>query len=198
MASLDYIKKENKKVNGQYTFASHDSVTSALHPYLVKLGVVVAPSVKSLTQEGNRTSVCLTVSFINADQPEDRFEVESWGYGVDPSDKGPGKAVSYAFKYAILKTFCLETGDDPEKNLETKFDPMNKVKPPLTPDLFKKRLIAVVGNGFSFDGVEYYITELSKRMQISEIAVMNQALEPQRNILFANGWADWYNAHPSK
>lgn len=29
-------------------------------------------------------------------------------------DKGPGKAISYAVKYAYLKAFALETGDDPD------------------------------------------------------------------------------------
>jgi hypothetical protein len=42
--------------------------------------------------------------------------VSFFGYGIDNQDKGPGKAMSYAVKYAMLKTFCLETGDDPEKD----------------------------------------------------------------------------------
>jgi hypothetical protein len=38
-------------------------------------------------------------------------------------DKGPGKAVSYAFKYALLKVFCLETGDDPDNDANARYEP---------------------------------------------------------------------------
>jgi hypothetical protein len=40
--------------------------------------------------------------------------VETFGYGVDAQDKGPGKAMSYGVKYALLKVLGLETGDDPD------------------------------------------------------------------------------------
>ena len=49
------------------------------------------------------------------------------GYGIDPADKGIGKAISYSFKYALLKTFCLETGDDPDQDQSSKYEP---AKPP--------------------------------------------------------------------
>ncbi len=57
------------------------------------------------------------------------------GYGVDgggfdrdgkekpQGDKGPGKAISYAFKYACLKLFCLETGEDADNDATVEFHP---------------------------------------------------------------------------
>ena len=123
MEEIDYIQKGTAKVAGQYRFTSHDAVTGLIHMPLVKHGIVAVPSVKSLTQDGNRTSVCLSVAFVNIDDPKDLVEIESWGFGVDTSDKGPGKAVSYAFKYAILKMFCLETGDDPDEDQKSKYEP---------------------------------------------------------------------------
>ena len=121
MAEVDYIQKGDKKVANQYKYVSHDQVSEAIHPQLVKHGIAVVPTVKSMTQEENRTVMCLAVGFINVDNPEDRFVIESWGYGIDTGDKGPGKSYSYAFKYAILKTFMLETGDDPDHDQESKF-----------------------------------------------------------------------------
>jgi hypothetical protein len=59
--------------------------------------------------------VKIKLSLINADLPQDRIEVCAYGYGIDPQDKGVGKAVSYASKMALLKCFMLETGEDPEK-----------------------------------------------------------------------------------
>ena len=116
MAELSYVQKGDKTVNNQYRFVGHDAVSEAIHPMLVKHGIAMIPSVSSWKQDGNRTEADVTVSFINVDKPDDRFEIKTFGFGVDPQDKGPGKAVSYATKYAVLKTFVLETGDDPEKD----------------------------------------------------------------------------------
>lgn len=124
MEELTYIQKGDARVNGQYKFVSHDDVAEAVHPLLVKHRVLALPCVKETTQEGNRTTVNLRVDFVNVDQPEDRFSVYFPGYGVDPSDKGPGKAVSYALKYALLKTFCLETGEDPDKDAKSRYEPV--------------------------------------------------------------------------
>lgn len=116
MNELKYIEKGDKLVNGLYRFVSHDQVTAAIHPQLVKHGIVIIPSIEETNQEGNRTTVKMLVSFINADNPTDYFTMRTLGYGIDSGDKGPGKAVSYAVKYALLKAFCLETGDDPDQN----------------------------------------------------------------------------------
>lgn len=122
MQELDYLQKE-KKSGMQYSFVSHDKVTGAIRPLLVKHGIVCWPSQFKVQQEGNRTQLQCKVVFANIDQPEDAFEVDSFGYGIDSQDKGPGKAISYAVKYALLKTFALETGDDPDQDQHVKFEP---------------------------------------------------------------------------
>ena len=35
-----------------------------------------------------------------------------FGYGNDTQDKGPGKAMSYAYKYLLLKLFLLDISDE--------------------------------------------------------------------------------------
>lgn len=117
MADLDYVQKEDKLVNDQYSFVSHDAVSAAIHPLLVKHGIVIVPRVINWTQDGNRTAVDMEVDFVNIDTPEDMITVPSFGFGIDKQDKAPGKAVSYAVKYAALKLFVLATGDDPERDL---------------------------------------------------------------------------------
>ncbi len=123
MQEVDYIQKGEKKVAGQYRFVSHDQVTAALHGPMTKHGMVCKSSIDEMKQDGNRTEVKLKVTFINIDEPTDNFDVFYYGYGIDTSDKGIGKAVSYAFKYALLKTFCLETGDDPDQDQATVYEP---------------------------------------------------------------------------
>jgi hypothetical protein len=123
MADIDYIQKGPKSVNGQYKFASHDQVTGSLHPYLVKHGILPVTTVESESQEGNRTKVILLIDFVNVDLPTDKISVRYFGYGIDSGDKGPGKAISYAFKIACLKGFMLETGEDPDKDANACYEP---------------------------------------------------------------------------
>jgi hypothetical protein len=61
-----------------------------------------------------RISPCKERLTWNIDDRTDYIDVETFGYGVDPQDKGPGKAMSYGVKYALLKVLGLETGDDPD------------------------------------------------------------------------------------
>lgn len=116
MRDVPYIKKEDKKVNNQYTFVSHDAVTAKVRPALIEHGIVVITDDMVVSQNGNRCEVLATYNFVNVDNPDEFVRVKSVGYGVDNQDKGPGKAMSYAFKYALLKAFALETGDDAERD----------------------------------------------------------------------------------
>lgn len=132
MKEVEAVQKESKKVNNMYTFVSHDAVTKALHMPMVRAGIVMVTDVAELTRDGNKTTAKMYLTFVNIDEPSDRFTVTSYGDGIDPQDKGIGKAVSYAVKYGLLKTFCLETGDDVEKD-SIEYEPTKpeaKVKEP--------------------------------------------------------------------
>jgi hypothetical protein len=118
MGEVSYIQNE-KKPGMQYRVVSHDKVTAKVRPALLKAGIVYYPIRCDYAQNGNRTECGVTVRFVNIDEPSDFFDVPSLGFGVDASDKGPGKAMSYAVKYALLKALGLETGEDPDEDAET-------------------------------------------------------------------------------
>lgn len=113
MKAVTYVQKEKKK-GMQYSIVSHDAVTAKVRPALLNAGIVYYPVGMEHDQNGNRTEVSLRVRFVNIDNPEDFIEVPALGFGIDQQDKGPGKAISYAVKYALLKALGLETGDDPD------------------------------------------------------------------------------------
>lgn len=113
MEDVGYIQKD-KKGGLQYTVVSHDAVTAAVRPVLLKNGVIYFPEALQWAEEGKTTKVSMNIRFQNIDDKDDFIIVPTFGYGVDPQDKGPGKAMSYAVKYAVLKTLGLETGDDDE------------------------------------------------------------------------------------
>ena len=109
------IRKDGKKV-GQFPYITHDAVSAHIRPAFIKHGIMVLPSITTATNDGNRTELAVSVDFVNVDSPEDKITVRSIGYGVDKGDKGPGKAFSYAVKYAYLKLFMLNSADDIEKD----------------------------------------------------------------------------------
>lgn len=131
MKELSFIAKGDKKVNGMYSYVSHDDVTAAVRVQAVKHGLVIYTDVVAHEINGNTTVCTVELNVVNIDDPSDRLVTRAFGYGVDPQDKGPGKSVSYATKMAMLKTFCLETGEaDIEKDqIERKPDPSKAFAP---------------------------------------------------------------------
>ena len=115
MASVNRITKGDKKVNNQYSYVSQESIIEQIRPALIENGIFTVVSVESHTQDGPRCEVTIIVDFVNVDNPDDKITVRGFGHGVDPSDKGPGKAISYAVKYIFLKNFCIETGENPDR-----------------------------------------------------------------------------------
>ena len=113
MGKVSYVQKE-KKSGMKYSIVSHDAVTALCRPALLEEGIVYYPVKTVPSQTGNRAECHMTMRFVNIDDPIDLIDVEVFGHGIDDQDKGPGKAMSYATKYALLKTLGLETGDDPE------------------------------------------------------------------------------------
>ena len=55
--------------------------------------------------------------FLCIDNPDSFIDIESFADGVDSQDKAPGKAMTYADKYALLKAYKIITGDDPDQNM---------------------------------------------------------------------------------
>jgi hypothetical protein len=89
------------------------------------MGVLVVPSEleSAMTDTGARTAkgnaimryeARYRVDFINVDEPTQILSVVLTAHANDHGDKAPGKTVSYATKYAILKVLQLETGEDDE------------------------------------------------------------------------------------
>ena len=54
--------------------------------------------------------------FINIDNKDEFIDIKAYGDGIDTGDKAPGKATTYADKYALMKAYKISTGDDPDKD----------------------------------------------------------------------------------
>lgn len=125
--AISYIQKD-KAVStggGSYRAVTHDAVTGMLRQHLVEQGIVIAPTLIESTfhakEEGSKQrlySASYDVRFINMDAPEECVTIRIEAHALDNGDKAPGKAISYATKYAILKLFNIETGEDEESRYQ--------------------------------------------------------------------------------
>jgi acyl carrier protein len=115
-AVLDTLEKDSevKTANNKkmYDYVSHDAVTTHIRAAMIEQGVIAIPTVKEHRDNGNRIEIDLQVDYVSIDDKADRIGILVVGYGADNSDKGPGKAMSYALKVAHLKMFMLSSYDD--------------------------------------------------------------------------------------
>lgn len=126
--SLSYIQKDKSVsagASGSYRAVTHDAVTGLLREHLIRQGVIVAPTLVSGVlhdkKEGEKQrmyTATYEVRFINMDSPDEVLSVLIEAHALDNGDKAPGKAISYATKYALLKVFNIESGDEEESRYQ--------------------------------------------------------------------------------
>lgn len=118
----------------QYKAVGEADVLAAVRPVEAKYGVYSYPYSREIEETAILTSVSsykgetkevkklflrmkVIYRFVNMDNPADFIDVTTFGDGVDPQDKAPGKAMTYADKYALLKAYKIITGDDPDQKM---------------------------------------------------------------------------------
>lgn len=126
--AVNYIRKE-KSVStgaGSYKAVTHDQVTAMVREHMTEHGIVSWPHLvesTSMPYEVNadmvrakqfRYEATYDFTFANVEDPKDYIVIRIQAHAMDNADKAPGKALSYAKKYAVLKLFELETGEDEE------------------------------------------------------------------------------------
>jgi len=99
--------------------------------------------------------------------------------------------MSYAFKYALLKTFCLETGEqDPEMQADSKYEP-EKVNVAVSDD--KETTIKNIKNAL-WQGVDKdhliqdYLQELSKALELSLDETILECKDVNKFVREFNSW----------
>ena len=94
-------------------------VKHGIYSYPVNREVIESNLLESETKYGVKTTLVTriktTYRFVNADEPTDFIEMVTFAEGLDSQDKGSGKAMTYADKYALMKAYKISTGDDPDQ-----------------------------------------------------------------------------------
>ena len=98
---------------------------------------------------------------VNTDDPEDFTTAVSSGTGVDTQDKGVGKAMTYAYKYLLLRTFAIPTGEDPDRTASAELDAKYTVDltGTITEREYKNLLTLVTAHGY---GEEWLMLKTGK------------------------------------
>jgi hypothetical protein len=136
MKQVGYIQKKGINQFHRYKYATETDVSAAFSKAMIENNVFMFSSVlerdcKSYQTRGNKESFLVTVklqvTFVDGDSGES-FTGVFYGDGSDSDDKGVYKAITGAQKYALMKTFLVATGDDPEKENENEKSNTEKVK----------------------------------------------------------------------
>ena len=130
MKSVEYLKKDDDVKYGttKYKAMTEEKVTTVVREQLIKQKLVVFPVEQTVTTEGNLTTTNTTYKMVNTENPEEFVFLASSGQGADTQDKGVGKAMTYSFKYMLLRTFAIPTGEDPDKISSEEMDDDEKIK----------------------------------------------------------------------
>jgi len=99
-----------------------------------------------ITEKKNQFLRVRTVyRFVNVDKQDEYIDITTFGDGVDSQDKAPGKAMTYADKYALLKAYKIITGDDPDQKYSDEMKDKEQ-KTPMASDKQVKYISKLIGN----------------------------------------------------
>ena len=118
--------------NKSYKAVSERDILDAVKPLETKHGVYSYPAVRRVLEsqvleseneyQGKTTKrttfyerIETVYRFCNIDNPTDYIDMTTFAEGIDSQDKGSGKAMTYADKYALMKAYKISTGDDPDQ-----------------------------------------------------------------------------------
>jgi len=126
MKEVGAVKKLDRNTSQNFSFRGIDAVVNAVSPALQKHGVIVVPSVEdyeyATVEIGrNRTAmghvkVKVTYTFIGANG--DAIKSTVVAEAMDSGDKATAKAMSVAFRTALLQTLSLPT-DEPDPDSQS-------------------------------------------------------------------------------
>lgn len=121
------ISKDRKNQQQGYAFRGIDDVYGALAPLLAQHGVCVFPRVterqcvERQTQRGGAlfyVTVRVEFDFVSSVDGSSHTCI-TYGEAMDSADKATNKAMSAAYKYACLQTFCIPTDGDNDADATT-------------------------------------------------------------------------------
>ena len=121
------VGKDSTNQAQGFKFRGIDAIYNALAPALAKNGLCILPRMLSRTVEERTTGNGRALFYVTVEAEFDFVSVEdgskhtvkNYGEAMDSGDKATNKAMSAAYKYACLQTFCIPTEGDNDADATT-------------------------------------------------------------------------------
>lgn len=121
-----------------------------VYSYPVNREILESQMLETETKYGTKTTfftrIKTTYRFVNTENPDEFIDTITFAEGIDPQDKGSGKAITYSDKYALLKMYKISTGEDPDEKASEEVRYIKsgaEHKPTLASQADKKKIIDV-------------------------------------------------------
>lgn len=138
MGDVRAVAKGDRNSDQGYIFRGVDAVVNAVGPILRKHNVIVMPMCQSATYRDVQTSrgkpsreCTVMVRYRFYGPAGDFIEAETPGESMDFGDKGAPKAMSVAYRIALIQGLCLPTHDnDPDEQAYERSTPPRREPEP--------------------------------------------------------------------
>jgi hypothetical protein len=125
--STQGISKDRKNMQGSgYSFRGIDDVYNALAPFLAKHGLCILPRVLNRESVERQSKAGGALFYITVEVEFDlvaadgsKHTIKTFGEAMDSGDKATNKAMSAAYKYACMQSFCIPTEGDNDADAQT-------------------------------------------------------------------------------
>jgi hypothetical protein len=172
MKEVGAVAKKDRNASQGFNFRGIDAVVNAVSPALQKHGVIVVPSVEdyeyaSVEIGKNRTvmgHVKVKVSYTFIGASGDAIKATVVGEAMDSGDKATAKAMSVAFRTALLQTLSLPT-DEPDPDSQS-YERSEKVV------VDTKALALAISNASDLDGLAKLGAYITKYKDAIEPAIL--------------------------
>lgn len=121
------IAKNRKNQQQGYTFRGIDEMYNALSPLLSKHHLCIMPRMISRDCQERQSTNNKTLFYVTVEAEFDfvcaidgsKHLVRTFGEAMDSADKATNKAMSAAYKYAVMQTFAIPTEGDNDADAHT-------------------------------------------------------------------------------
>ena len=151
MTDVLAVRKTGRNTDQNYSFRGVDAVVNAVGPVLRKHHVLLLPELLDVSYRDVRTSrdkpareVTVRVRYTFIGPAGDKVEVTVPGESMDNGDKGTAKAMSVAYRIALLQALCIPTDEpDPDEGTyERSYEPPPAPIAPPDPIIVARNVVA--------------------------------------------------------
>lgn len=171
--SKEGISKSRVNEGQGYKFRGIDDVYNAMAPILAEHKLCVLPKVtdRQVTERINKHGTALFYVTVHMDftlvsgEDGSSHVISTIGEAMDSGDKATNKAMSAAYKYALMQAFCIPTEGDNDSENQT-----HEVQPKQNKQTSEK-YINDVRNAKSMDDLKQLFTEGYKALKTNAEAI---------------------------